>query len=393
MADNISQEMEVDSLSLMVGSAAANSGEPSTAQEAAPHASRRQKMKGKLRQVFKFKKTPSTPTSDIVITPGDQRQEIPITSSNVSKASNAPVLSPYGIKVWHDCPDAKVDVCFIHGLAGDREKTWTAEGQSQPWPQTLLPSLLGGARILTYGYDAYVIRGSSAAKNSLSNHALNLLKDLADDRASCEAPSRPVIFVAHSLGGLVCKGALMLSCSSCDAHLQSIFKATRGIAFMGTPHKGSWVANWAMVPILALGFIGKSVNKSLLNTLQEDNVPLEDDRKRFAIMLRESGSNGQNIGIACFCEELPLSNLGGIIVSQDSATLEGYRPFTIHADHRGMVRFQSAEDTGFKRLLEELHQWIPQENSRTEPGKNRELHALIDILLTVLSLSSTHCAI
>lgn len=71
-----------------------------------------------------------------------------------------PLITPFpdGIKVLHDRVDASVDICFVHGLTGDREKTWTADGQTNPWPKALLPSRLQQARILTFGYDAYVVR-------------------------------------------------------------------------------------------------------------------------------------------------------------------------------------------------------------------------------------------
>jgi hypothetical protein len=32
---------------------------------------------------------------------------------------------PDGVKVLHDCSDATVDICFVHGLTGDRESTWS----------------------------------------------------------------------------------------------------------------------------------------------------------------------------------------------------------------------------------------------------------------------------
>ncbi len=52
---------------------------------------------------------------------------------------------PYGVDVLYDCPDAAVDICFVHGLTGDRLSTWTAGGQSEPWPKTLLPLKLSRA--------------------------------------------------------------------------------------------------------------------------------------------------------------------------------------------------------------------------------------------------------
>ncbi|UNI16388.1 hypothetical protein JDV02_002823 [Purpureocillium takamizusanense] len=52
---------------------------------------------------------------------------------------------------------------------------------------------------------------------------------------------RPIIFVAHSLGGLVLKSALIHSDAARQGALaehRSIKLSTYGILFMGTPHQG-----------------------------------------------------------------------------------------------------------------------------------------------------------
>jgi hypothetical protein len=74
-------------------------------------------------------------------------------------------------------------IIFVHGLTGDREKTWTAKGSSAPWPQTLLPSKVPDARVLAFGYDVYVAdwRGV-VSKNRIGNHSINLLNAVATFR-------------------------------------------------------------------------------------------------------------------------------------------------------------------------------------------------------------------
>ncbi|KAF4985586.1 hypothetical protein FDECE_16462 [Fusarium decemcellulare] len=266
---------------------------------------------------------------------------------------------PDGLKVLYAGPNDTVDVCFIHGLSGNRKSTWTAHGKTRPWPKEYLPSMLPGARILTYGYDAYSSKIQGASVNRLAEHAANLLVDLIANRATHEATSRPLIFVCHSLGGLVCKEAILMSRNNPEFHLRDIFDSTKGIAFLGTPHKGTWMARWAKLEASACGlFI--STNKSLLEVIDSNSESLQSTQDRFLAMVREMRESGRSLEVTCFFEELPMPFVGKQVVSKNSATLEGYSAYSIHANHRDMVKFNSAEDNGFLRLLGELTRWKTQ---------------------------------
>lgn len=73
-------------------------------------------------------------------------------------------------------------IVFVHGLTGDREKTWTTTGSS-PWPQTLLPVEVPCARILTFGYDAKVVDlREMVSKNRIGDHAWGLVTSLSSYR-------------------------------------------------------------------------------------------------------------------------------------------------------------------------------------------------------------------
>lgn len=279
-------------------------------------------------------------------------------SCSKTELSPGSALFSDGLEVLYDCRDATMNICFVHGLTGNRRSTWTASGQSAPWPQTLLPPKLSKTRVLTYGYDAYILRKFVVSMNGLVDHAKNLLNDLTTERTSSSASHRPIVFVAHSLGGLVCKEAVLLSRNNPEPHLRLIFEHTKGVLFMGTPHRGSWMAQWARIPATALGIV-KSTNDTLLKVLRTDDMYLESVQDRFWSMVREQRSVGRGFEVTSFFEERPLP-VAGMVVPKESATLEGYNTMSVNADHRSMVKFASENESGFKRLLGELMRWKSQ---------------------------------
>ena len=139
-------------------------------------------------------------------------------------------------------------IIIVHGLGGNPHKTWASKasknlpsnprnlrGHSPPkllvrirtkfsflrnsdceekpaqaalstedlhWPRDLLPRDCSTARILVWGYDSHITKGySSSNKGNIFAHSKDLLYSLRRDKP----PRRPIIFVAHSLGGLIVK--------------------------------------------------------------------------------------------------------------------------------------------------------------------------------------------
>lgn len=78
------------------------------------------------------------------------------------------------------------------------------------WPADLLPQACPRARILVYGYDTKITKYGAAPtnKNSIYSHAKDLLFALSRETENCITASgrqRQILFVAHSLGGIVIK--------------------------------------------------------------------------------------------------------------------------------------------------------------------------------------------
>ena len=74
---------------------------------------------------------------------------------------------------------------------------------------------------------------------ALPDRALQVL-DLMTQRGFGD---RPLLFICHSLGGLVAKQILRASAESEDQITKKIFDATRGVLFLATPHTGSDLAS------------------------------------------------------------------------------------------------------------------------------------------------------
>ncbi|KAK4167842.1 hypothetical protein QBC43DRAFT_192522, partial [Cladorrhinum sp. PSN259] len=89
-------------------------------------------------------------------------------------------------------------IVFVHGLNGDRLSTWSKDGVF--WPLDLLGPIVPHARIMTFGYNADFL---STSTYGIRDHAKKLLTSLRDKREELDECNRPLVFVCHSMGGLV----------------------------------------------------------------------------------------------------------------------------------------------------------------------------------------------
>lgn len=106
--------------------------------------------------------------------------------------------------------------------------------------------------------------------------------------------------------------ALLSSRNSAEAHLRQIIECTTGIAFLGTPHCGSDLANWAKIFGSVANMI-KKTNTSLLETLRPESEVLARIQKDFHTMLRSRRDEGKpQLKISCFYEELPVRGVGEV---------------------------------------------------------------------------------
>ena len=66
---------------------------------------------------------------------------------------------------------------FVHGLGGHRYNTWSKNGVF--WPRDLLTRDVQNVRIITFGYDSYVVKLlGQVSRNQIHDHAQTLIADL-----------------------------------------------------------------------------------------------------------------------------------------------------------------------------------------------------------------------
>ena len=118
-----------------------------------------------------------------------------------------------------------------------------------------------------------------------------------------------IIFVVHSLGGLVAECALSLSKSSPETDILLIEEHTVGIAFIGTPHHGSDYAAWIILASSLTNWLKRS-NKNIVAVLKPDSEVLAGIQKSFQGLLARRRDVGKKISVTCFFEELPVTGVG-----------------------------------------------------------------------------------
>ncbi|KAF2107279.1 hypothetical protein BDV96DRAFT_557932 [Lophiotrema nucula] len=150
--------------------------------------------------------------------------------------------SSRGLKVEYSPTTPDIDICFVHGLTGDRRSTWTAKdeaGREVFWPTDLLvestspeEKTFPRARILLYGYETNVNSLCWLTERTLYHHANHFVGLLAKARTSCK--DRPLLFVVHSLGGLLVRSALIFARVAIKDE-REIYLSTFGIVSFATP--------------------------------------------------------------------------------------------------------------------------------------------------------------
>lgn len=244
----------------------------------------------------------------------------------------------------------ELDIVFLHGLMGHWRNTWSA-GKDQNWLDVLARAM-PKARIWSVEYPATALHWRAfVAQQQPGTPALadRILQCLGDQQiAKPEGP--PCVWVCHSLGGILAKRMLLRA-----ADLQRLpspaidHQKVEGLMFLGTPHRGSDLANWSKglvsfktIALGGLGAVGELFgamsglgaagaaaidrgfldSSQLLEELVIHNTELANLNSRFNTYLVERWSApgaDRRLALRICAETLPLTGTGKLVVERESA--------------------------------------------------------------------------
>jgi len=257
------------------------------------------------------------------------------------------VSNPTGLIAISGCDNANRigDVIFVHGLGGDARGTWHPAGKRDDnnfWPTWLgeeLPDM--GIWLLGYEVEPFKWKGNTMP---LVDRATNTLAVL-DSHAIGD---RPLIFITHSLGGLLVKQMLRHAWDYGTPEWKLIVEQTKAIVFLSTPHSGSNMANWV-----------KYIGGILQASVSVDELEAHHSRLRELTEVYRNHDWLSQIPIQVYCEKQKTS--GFLVVDETSANpgIKGVTPIPMDDDHLSICRPSSRESLLYRRVREFIKKKLP----------------------------------
>ncbi|KAJ8131152.1 hypothetical protein O1611_g2472 [Lasiodiplodia mahajangana] len=293
--------------------------------------------------------------------------------NDVERVVGESYSDPLGLQVVYRPPQSRsVDVILVHGLGGASRRTWSKYGNPDLfWPAKFLPveSGIKEARILTFGYNSNFRPGSGKNTMTILDFAKDLLNDMKyamdedsqTDGGDLRLGERPIIFIVHSMGGLIVKEACIQGQN--DPAYTEIIKSVSSIIFLSTPHRGTNLAE-ALNRILRATFVTSPMQ--FIAELAAGSQTLEKLNEGFRHI-------APKLQVVSFYETRPTSIAGTqvLVLDKDSSIL-GYpgeisRP--LYADHHGVCKFEGPNDPTYVAVRNVLKSLVGKaQHSNVENG-------------------------
>jgi len=255
-----------------------------------------------------------------------------------------------------------VDVVFVHGLLGGVFYTWrqsdpdnvrefsddqiSEDNYSFCWPRDWLAEESNNVRVIGCDFDSYITQwgGNCPTQNfkqSLEERSEDMLKKLQEAGVG----RRPVIFVGHSMGGLIIKKMLTAAQDSEDESLKNLTQNTKGVVFYSTPHDGSQIASLGNGIIRHFFFPSVEVQE-----LEFNNPNLHALNMNFKEFVRKFQTK-----VISFGEQLPTLNFGitdKVVVPSESSDPGVGEFYQVPFNHINVCKPDSRKSILFRKFYD-----------------------------------------
>ncbi|KAK0669940.1 hypothetical protein QBC41DRAFT_302068 [Cercophora samala] len=265
------------------------------------------------------------------------------------------------------------------------------------WPLDFLPQSCPNARIFTWGYHTLVVdKKPLRLQGDIFAHASEFLFELATARAALGAQARPLVFVAHSTGGVIVKEILRLADIERDGPLKDVLLSTSAVVFLASPHRATEHASLGD-SVISMASVTLSVDQGdpvLPQLCGGNSVDIELGRQTFIRQWNE-----YNFCVKTFQESvIPSFADAGERAGATTRRLASFigdpreKATTIGALHNNVAKFWSMEDTGYQALATCLAEFVWNEEHRRHVLDRKETECLAALIRSSLSHVEIHPA-
>lgn len=248
------------------------------------------------------------------------------------------------------------DVVFVHGLRGGPFMTWRQQEEkgvknsgTDCWPKSWLVGDIPSIRVLMLEYDTSLSHWvAQCPQKPETQSLLYRSEEIRRKLRKAGVGKRPVIWIVHSMGGLLVK-QLLLDAEK-DVEFRSMCDNTKGIVFYSTPHLGSALASYSTQAshlLLPSVEVKELCQKSpFLATLHENFLSLV---QRHPVKLLSFG------------ETMPVKlswMLQTILVTNDSADLGVGEFLPLDVDHVDICKPSSKTDERYTKTAQFIQNLI-----------------------------------
>jgi len=272
-------------------------------------------------------------------------------------------------EVLHQPDNPTIDVFAIHGLGSNPASAWRyiGNGTEALWLQDLLPQQqdLETMRVIMINHQTRW--DSHSPEVDFDVYA----KMMLDDIEYLHHEDRPIIFIAHSFGGLLLKRVGMNSSPATSrgtnpdfqslvlatTRPKEIARLTRGILLLGVPHFGTRAA--FVASLLAYTTYWRGSSTTMLQYMAEGNSIVHRLDKEFdAAYAKPDVKREYSAPFICNFLEMRPERFGKLSLSPTvnikSGSLRYAEDVLLDTDHRGLNKFRASNDPNFELFLRQF---------------------------------------